>query len=370
MSKRFGRTNAFIAFLALTPWIAAHPACIPSGTEEEINAALNVNGAKVTLCKKSVFRVSNPIVFSANGQELSTEDESVTSSFAIIKTVGLKQSTAILSRSSNVHLHHLVVDGQREVFGRLVGGGALIELGGDVTGVRVHHVVASNPRGWSTLHVFEGSRLCRGAKVTNNLIGPAGTPDGNWADGISFACRDGLIAYNSVLDATDGGIVVFGSPGTVVENNTIETRKAVLLGGINLVDFAPFDGDYRGVIIRNNRIVAKTGFIKVGIAVGPATWGAGPNSPMNYGGHIENNEIIGSHLGYGIVVDGVRDFDIFGNRATNKLIGGSQERCDPGNVKAGTTFVYDRARSTGKFQREFENGKARWSICIQPITTG
>jgi parallel beta-helix repeat protein len=308
--------------------------------------------------------ISNPILLSASGQELSTDGDGDATSFATIKVVGPNQSTAIFSRSPNIHLHHLRIDGKRNALGRIQGGQALIEVGGDVKSVHVDHVIASDPRGWSTLHVFEGSRLCSGAKITDNLIGPAGSADGLWADGISFACRNGRIANNVVVDVTDGGIVVFGSPGTVVENNVIETRKAELLGGINLVDFAPFDGDYRGVVIRKNRVIARTGFIKIGIAAGPAAWGIGSNSTINFGARIEQNTIVGPNLGYGIVADGVRDFEVTGNRVMTPLIGGTEERCDAAHVNAGTAFAYDTEHSTGIFQREFKNGHARWSICV------
>lgn len=354
-------------FALFAPWRLANAACIPGGTERDVNAALRLASAKAMLCRRSIFLVSSPIVMSENDQELATEGDGNPDSFATLRVVGPTQSTAIFSRASNIHVHHVRVDGQRRTLGRLDGGQALIELGGDVTAVRVDHVVAGDPRGWSTLHIFEGSKLCQGATLTNNRIGPAGTADGHWADGISFACRDGLVAGNTVRDATDGGIVVFGSPGTRVENNTIETRNAVLLGGINLVDFAPFGGDYRGVQVRNNRIVARRGFIKVGIAAGPAVWTTGSRT-VNVGGRIERNRIIGPNLGYGIVVDGVSDFAVIGNRVSTPLIGGSNERCEPGHVAAGTTFVYDAEHSSGTFQHDFKNGVASWSICVEPGT--
>ena len=75
-----------------------------------------------------------------------------------------------------------------------------------------------------------------------------------------------------IQDPTDGGIVIFGSPGTVVENNTIWIEKVgswriscavcinsslsqqTLLGGINLVDYLPWSGNYTNVMVRNNSI--------------------------------------------------------------------------------------------------------------------
>lgn len=47
-------------------------------------------------------------------------------------------------------------------------------------------------------------------RITNNFIGPAGVGSNveqmRWADGISYAASDGLVAGNLITDATDGGI--------------------------------------------------------------------------------------------------------------------------------------------------------------------
>ena len=57
------------------------------------------------------------------------------------------------------------------------------------------------------MQAFDGSQNVR---ITNNAIGPAGVgadvESGRWADGISYAAIDGLVAGNLVIDATDGGI--------------------------------------------------------------------------------------------------------------------------------------------------------------------
>lgn len=60
------------------------------------------------------------------------------------------------------------------------------------------------------MQAFEGSHNVR---ITNNAIGPAGVgcdvESGRWADGISYAAADGLVAGNLVIDTTDGGIGEF-----------------------------------------------------------------------------------------------------------------------------------------------------------------
>ena len=87
----------------------------------------------------------------------------------------------------------------------------------------IEYVRSYDPRGWSCLHVTEGSLNCRNATVQYNDIGPCGTDTfQQWADGIGMACRDSVIRHNVIKGATDGGIVLFGAPGTQVYNNTIQ----------------------------------------------------------------------------------------------------------------------------------------------------
>lgn len=60
---------------------------------------------------------------------------------------------------------------------------------------------------------------------------------------------------NVVTGATDGGIVIFGSPGSWIHNNTIVNEGAMQLGGINMVDWSPWSGDFTGTIVENNSIL-------------------------------------------------------------------------------------------------------------------
>src|ERR1700722_3856824 len=262
-----------VTALALAPNVSLPSDCIRGGDETRINAALSGPNARAVLCPGATFRLSHQIILSGDGQQLYTEGSPTGASRARIEVADAQLSTAIYSRASNISIHHVIVDGARARLGRAAKGEALIELGGNVSGIKVDHIHAFDPRGWSVVHVFEGNGSCSGARITFNDLGPSGHPNGEWADGISFACRNGWIQHNTVTDPSDGGIVIFEAPGTVVEDNVIVTRNNTLLGGINLVDYAPFSGDYTGTIVRNNRIEALGGFIKIGIAAGPTVWG-------------------------------------------------------------------------------------------------
>ncbi len=95
-------------------------------------------------------------------------------------------------------------------------------MGGPNSNQLIEYVRSYDPRSWSCLHVAEGGLQCNNVTVQNNDIGPCGSDVfQQWADGISVSCRSALVRNNMVNNPTDGGIVLFGSPGTLVTNNTI-----------------------------------------------------------------------------------------------------------------------------------------------------
>jgi len=96
-------------------------------------------------------------------------------------------------------------------------------MGGPNSNQLIEYVRSYDTRSSSCLHVAEGSGLlCKNVVVQNNDIGPCGSDAfQQWADGISVSCRSSVVRNNVVNNPTDGGIVIFGSPDTLVENNII-----------------------------------------------------------------------------------------------------------------------------------------------------
>jgi parallel beta-helix repeat protein len=120
-----------------------------------------------------------------------------------------------------VYLHHPQINGTRAGAPPTLGG-ANIEMGGSNSNQLIEFVHSYDPRSWSCLHVAEGALLCNNVVVQNNDIGPCGSDNfQQWADGISVSCRSAIVRNNIVNGPTDGGIVLFGSPGTLVTNNTV-----------------------------------------------------------------------------------------------------------------------------------------------------
>ena len=347
-------------------------ACIGSGSETTIQAALTGPGAVASLCPHSVFRLSNAITFTAPHQVIQTLGLPGGRARAKLEIVGTTLTSAIVgSNESHVTIRNIQINGERPRLGFVVDGGALMEMGGDAVGQTIEHVYAHDTRSWSSLHMAEGtSRFrpgCEHAKILHNAIGPAGTPGPGyrWADGISMACGDTLVEGNKITDATDGGVVLFGAAGSVVRDNTIIAATRTLLGGINMVD--P-DYDYQGTTVTHNIIDAKGALIKVGIGMGNAIWGCG--YAILSGATVTANILEGKHMGYGFAVNGVRDWRVTGNIDKSAHVGFTSLSCN-GKVNSRPAGFQVQSAAGSTLQRNFARHQhltALLGISVDPST--
>ncbi|GAB4582320.1 hypothetical protein [Nocardia sp. IFM 10818] len=344
--------------VAITAIGTAATGCIASGTDADINAALTGSGAKAVLCPNAVFNLAGPVTFTAPGQEVSTQGYPTDQTRAVLLVTGSDQTTAVngLGQTGAV-LRNVQVDGNRPALGHLKGE-ALILMGGAGTDQTVRDIVAREPRSWSAMHFFEGAVTdnvpqCQRATVVGNQIGPAGQADGTWADGISLACGSSLVQGNTVTDATDGAIVIFGAPGSTIQNNTIVAVSRQLLGGINMVDFAPVGGNYTGTVVENNVIDGRSHFIKVGIAMGPAIWNCATGT--NYGATVTGNTLQGLNIGYGYAVNGVTNWTVTDNLDHARHVGAPGFGCS--GVQSAPSGFQVQAATSATLQPEFQNAQ-------------
>ncbi|HZM77787.1 MAG TPA: hypothetical protein VFC19_18875 [Candidatus Limnocylindrales bacterium] len=307
--------------------------CLGSGTEAVINAALSGPGATAVLCPGAVFELHGSVRFTAANQRLTTLGQPTDASRANLRIVAATLTAAVYGLDqSGVVVENVQVDGNRSALGYLAGP-ALIQLGGAATGQVVRQVAARHTRSWSTIHIHEGgisanTPLCQRATISDNQLGPAGMPDGTWADGISLACGNSLVARNTIRDATDGAIVVFGAPGSLIQDNTIVAETRQLLGGINLVDFGPTNGNYTGTRVTGNVIDARSEFIKVAVAMGPRVWSCAGGVGANFGASVTGNRLSGQNMGYGFAVAGVSGWTVSGNVDQSRHVGRPGSGCD------------------------------------------
>jgi len=325
--------------------------CLGSSTNEtEITNLFYYGGEGTTvyLCPGANIQLTGSIFFTAASQTLATYGLPTGSTRATLTVTGANQTNAVygaLDNCDDIALRNVQIDGARETLGIWTDNPlALIEFGGNNDGQIIDNVHAYEPRGWSCLHGIEGyENSCRNMKVTNNQIGPSGhapsgvdqfkkrdstgsyTP-GQWADGISMACGSSTVTGNTITDATDGAIVIFQAPGTLVSGNTIVSSDRQLLGGINMVDWAPWSGDYTGTVVEKNTLNAESNYIKVGIPMGGMTWGTDNRTiARNFGGTVRDNTFKSGSTGYfgfAIGIAGYENATLSGNDASAANFGG------------------------------------------------
>ncbi|KAL8278716.1 hypothetical protein RQP46_008785 [Phenoliferia psychrophenolica] len=321
-----------------------------SNTEQQINSLFSQGGPGtiVALCPSAVLLLNSPVQLTATNQSLITRGLPTGDTRAILRVMGVAQTNAITASCGNCHyatIRNVQFDGSRPLLGQYnIASSALLEMGGPTTGQLITQINAYEPRGWSVLHAIEGNLNCQKMKILNNTIGPSGySPTGSaqerlrrevgthnpgeWADGISLACTNSLVQGNTVVDATDGAIVVFGAPGSTITGNLIVANERVLMGGVNLVDFGPYSGTFQGTEVTGNTFLANTTMIKIGVAIGVMSWGSN-NATSSYtrGGKVSKNTFTSGssagYFGYGVTVAGHFNATVSTQSFSNANFGG------------------------------------------------
>lgn len=368
---------------------------------DRLNTLLNSSGAGyiLPLCAGAEYLIESPILFAAPQQEISTVgyptgDERATLIVNGPVYNGTGHTTAIDGTCANctgIKIRNIQINGTR-LGASPTTGGANIEMGGPNTDQVIEYVRSFDPRSWSCLHVAEGGLECKNATVQNNDIGPCGSDTyQQWADGISVACASSVVRNNMVMGPTDGGIVLFGAPGTQVYNNTIWVVDQILLGGINMVDYLPWYGNYAGTVVHNNTMIGgfATGegnatkgtnvddaIMKIGVAIGPRTWfGPEYGTNLSHSGTVYDNSFSGA-FSYAIAVTSATNFTVQSNSlfGNTSFIGAVGPNCSITDVDIPTpaAFVIDRNLTSGMtLQSDFTNITNGDSItCVAPPAGG
>ena len=345
--------------LQLGPQISGS-SCIPSGDENSINDVLGADEsfhAEAVLCQGAVFKLNGPVVFSHPLQSLYTDGRPTGAGRAVLQITNRLLCTAVMmADQDSVLLESVVIDGNAPMYGMCEGGeylGALIQAGGRSDGTIVRNVRAFHSRTWSTLHIREGGpeKECTDALVENNFFGPSGEHvRGKWSDGISLACTESIVRQNIVEDVTDVGIVVFGAPQSLVENNNILSRTQNMNAGITMVDYDPYLGDFSETVVQRNLIHADGALVLVGFAMGSRTWKCEITDSSFLWGAKVNNNILEGDMFHGFVVNGVLEWEIQNN------VDNSTKQCLAGLDTSVPGFLISAHNSHGLFQKEFKDG--------------
>jgi len=335
-----------------------HPpdlSCVPSGTQEDINARLRQPGDVAVLCAGSVFELSSPVVFGADGQQVHTEGFPTDDRRARLRLASPFAVTAVgMLNRSNIVLSNVIVDGNQPNLGP-ASGQALIFAGSAGSGQVIRNVKAMESRSWTTIQLFEG---CTNAVIENSEIGPAAT-----GGGIALACTNSIVRNNTITDVWGVGIGIFGAPGSLVEGNVVRAETRGLFGGINMVDYG---FDYRGTRVHANVIDAAGATIRVAVGMGYRVWFCvDPNDPTDrtlFGAIVTDNVLRGAHMQYGFAVDGVRDWTVTGNQDLATHSGTPTGQCFGQVASPPAGFQINRARALGTFQLEFADAVVEFAV--------
>lgn len=345
--------------------------CIPSGDDTSIQNALTHEGSEAVLCPNAVFELSEAIFFTQDNQHIYTQGLPTDDSRALLRVVGKDLATAVSAEGNDyVSIRNVIIDGNRPALG--IADGALINFGRgildrDALGHVVEWVKAYEPRGWTIIY-FGGP--CDGAVARNNDVGPAGRAEYAYADGISVDCKNAVVENNTITDATDGGIVIFQSPGALIANNIIRTENRIMFYGISMEDYWPYAGDFTNTRVTGNIIDADGAMIRRGIGMGPLVGcvNVEENPLRSRGAIVTGNTLMGDHMAYGFVVGGVEDWTVTGNiDLSTHLVPEVAGDCAGNVVDPPAGFQLNPGTTDGTFQEEFELAVLGFSVNMWPF---
>lgn len=153
------------------------------------------------------------------------------------------------------------------------------------TGLVVEDVYLSNTECATALPLCGAASTIKDTTIDtagDKVLNPACTstdpdePEADWADGITFEGPGQNIIGNTIIDASDVGIVFFGGKDTVISHNTVIATKGNH-GMFAAIAIHPWGwGDVSGLQITNNVIrndaSTNCGGIHAGINIGTHMW--------------------------------------------------------------------------------------------------
>jgi hypothetical protein len=248
-------------------------------------------------------------------------------------------ATPIITIKSGGSLNGIWVSGQRD---HIVNGTALTYStwassvllesgsGSSVVGSRI-----DTPAGNTNIGV-EGEESagipCANIQIQNNLItGYSNTHypvSGAYlvSDGITVKCVATTLSSNTIIDASDVGIVIFYAYGTTQkQQSSAATGNLVISSGVPAYAaymFEPYYSlqappkhyNFTGANINGNSFWSATDtHFDIGISVGGKAWRSNGDTGKNAAANNNSNEGIATNMQIGIGVDGMTDTNVSGN---------------------------------------------------------
>lgn len=339
-------------------------------TQSELQNALNSAqpGSTVTLPNMSVVHLTSTLTIPP-GVTLATTGNPSPAAHGnmarIVRGPTYAGGEALIKLAGGARLKNIWVDGQRGasparngVPQPFVHGEINVQaLSGPGTDISSNFI--ANTAGWSSLQAFgiaETGVACQANAIVGNTItvyssSNSDTTTKSWADGISDSCEDSMVTHNQIVDATDGGIVLFrsqvGGVGAVqrsqVTDNVIlnagnSAYVAIAVDPLYVTGGCParpsFAGSYVG---RNVFWTGPAAIIEIGLAVGTSEWFFSNGGCLGTGANVSNNSSNGFRVRVndGIAVQGMLDAIVQGNTLLTSRV--RKGNCASYDVSAGVS---------------------------------
>jgi Domain of unknown function (DUF4214) len=317
-----------------------------SGSEAALQAELNAAtpGTTITLAPQAVVRLSRTLVVPP-GVNLMTTGMPLPNRYATMARlvrVG-DWSGAMVDLQPGAKAYSLWIDGQRGNLPNRYDRPSINVrmLSGTQTTIAYSRV--GNSRGATTIELFgqvTGSPCIQNI-VAGNLIEAYSSNhfNGQWADGVSVACENAIIASNTVVDATDVPIILFSvnplaaqlpQTSQVVSNTIVQAGNSAY-GALAMDPFVNAAGgdpagvasrSFEGAVIRDNLLwTSDRTHFDITLAVGTRAW-FGATSYNGLGGAFLNNTTgtLRASAGTGIIVSGMLQTNVDGNALQLRLV--------------------------------------------------
>lgn len=283
----------------------------------------------------------------------------------IVRSPNYSGGEAMIKLAGGARLTNMWIDGQRGA-ASYVGNVAFPFVSGEINiqalsgnGTTVTQNFIANTAGWSSLQAWghaETGIACQANVISSNLItayasNNADTNFRSWADGISDSCEDSSVGGNQIVDATDGGIVLFRSQtqaDEAVQRSQVTDNIILNAGNSAYVAIAvdplyvsgvcsarpSFAGSYVG---RNAFWTGPAAIIEIGLAVGTSEWFYSNGGCLGTGANVSDNTSNGFRVRVndGIAVQGMLNATVQSNTLLTTRV--SKGRCASYDVSAGVS---------------------------------
>ena len=298
----------------------------------------------------------------------------------ILRTKNLAER--MISLQKNATLSYVWVDGNRLAFeeeGFAGGGNKTANIALIADGASVHHCKTNGTMGGTT--VF-GADMTRDLHIYDNLITVYESKHfaSGWADGITVAAANCLIENNTIIDATDVGIVMFRfiSDGYTEPQNSVVRGNTIINVGNSAYAALDIDAwnnqgatqNFTGMLFEDNAMwTSFRAHYHICISLATLAW------HHSIGDDAIGSTVINNYTPEGLQVlcsvifaaDGCRDFIARGNHI-NAYISGTWARADYNAALRERLSSINPATANGDLQGEYEE-LPTW-LPYQPIIQG